>query len=195
MSAYELHIGVKDYCFGRDDRLIGVSVMQLKDIMDQVHNIIGVSVMQLKEIIDQVRNLIGVSVMQLKDIMDQVRNLIGVSVMQLKDIMDQVHNIIGVSVMQLKDIIDQVRNLIGVSVMQLKDSMDHLRNLLNKGRERACFKFKFVCTFSQKLCHAQIDEAVRGFAVHWHEQMILNKQFAGSCVKKFLFVILFVLLL
>ena len=37
MSAYELHIGVKDYCFGRDDRLIGVSVMQLKDIMDQVH--------------------------------------------------------------------------------------------------------------------------------------------------------------
>ena len=36
MSAYELHIGVKDYCFGRDDQLIGVSVMQLKDIMDQV---------------------------------------------------------------------------------------------------------------------------------------------------------------
>jgi len=24
-----------DYCFGRDDQLIGVSVMQLKDIMDQ----------------------------------------------------------------------------------------------------------------------------------------------------------------
>ena len=36
MSAYELHIGVKDYCFGRNDQLIGVSVMQLKDIMDQV---------------------------------------------------------------------------------------------------------------------------------------------------------------
>ena len=36
ISAYELHIGVKDYCFGRENRLIGVSVMQLKDIMDQV---------------------------------------------------------------------------------------------------------------------------------------------------------------
>jgi len=35
MSAYELHIGVKDYCFGRENRLIGVSVMQIKDIMDQ----------------------------------------------------------------------------------------------------------------------------------------------------------------
>ena len=35
-SAYELHIGVKDYCFGRDDRLIGVCVMQLKDIENQV---------------------------------------------------------------------------------------------------------------------------------------------------------------
>ncbi|XP_023338035.1 uncharacterized protein LOC111708785 isoform X4 [Eurytemora carolleeae] len=35
LSAYELHIGVKDYCFGRENRLIGVSVMQLKDIMDQ----------------------------------------------------------------------------------------------------------------------------------------------------------------
>ena len=36
MSSYELHIAVKDYCFGRDDRLIGVSVMQLKDIQDRV---------------------------------------------------------------------------------------------------------------------------------------------------------------
>lgn len=35
VSSYELHICVKDYCFGRDDRLIGVSVMQLKDIQDQ----------------------------------------------------------------------------------------------------------------------------------------------------------------
>ena len=36
IGSYELHIAVKDYCFGRDDRLIGVSVMQLKDIQDQV---------------------------------------------------------------------------------------------------------------------------------------------------------------
>ncbi len=43
MSAYELHIGVKDYCFGRDDRLIGVSVMQLKDIMDQVSSLLDVT--------------------------------------------------------------------------------------------------------------------------------------------------------
>ena len=36
MTAYELHIGVKDYCFAGADQLIGVSVMQLKDILDQV---------------------------------------------------------------------------------------------------------------------------------------------------------------
>ena len=36
LGSYELHIAVKDYCFGRDDRLIGVAVMQLKDIQDQV---------------------------------------------------------------------------------------------------------------------------------------------------------------
>jgi len=35
MSVYELHISVKEYCFGRDDRLVGVSVMQLKDIINQ----------------------------------------------------------------------------------------------------------------------------------------------------------------
>ena len=32
---YELHICVKDSCFGRDDKLIGVSVMQLKAIQNQ----------------------------------------------------------------------------------------------------------------------------------------------------------------
>lgn len=36
ISSYELHIAVKDHCSFTDDRLIGVSVMQLKDIQDQV---------------------------------------------------------------------------------------------------------------------------------------------------------------
>jgi len=36
MSFYELHIAVKDYCTFGDNRLIGVSVMQLKDIENQV---------------------------------------------------------------------------------------------------------------------------------------------------------------
>ena len=38
LSVYELHIAVKDHCFGfgREDRLVGVAVMQLKDVEDQV---------------------------------------------------------------------------------------------------------------------------------------------------------------
>ncbi|KAK3859183.1 hypothetical protein Pcinc_034677 [Petrolisthes cinctipes] len=32
---YELHICVKDYFFARDDRLVGVAVLQLRDIVDQ----------------------------------------------------------------------------------------------------------------------------------------------------------------
>jgi hypothetical protein len=36
LSFYELHIAVKDYCTFGDNRLIGVSVMQLKDIENQV---------------------------------------------------------------------------------------------------------------------------------------------------------------
>ena len=36
ISFYELHIAVKDYCTFGDNRLIGVSVMQLKDIENQV---------------------------------------------------------------------------------------------------------------------------------------------------------------
>ena len=36
LESFELHICVKDYCFARDDRLVGVAVMQLKDIIEQV---------------------------------------------------------------------------------------------------------------------------------------------------------------
>ena len=35
-ESYELHVTVKDYCFARDDRLVGVAVLQLKDILEQV---------------------------------------------------------------------------------------------------------------------------------------------------------------
>ena len=33
--SFELHIAVKDYCFAREDRLVGVALMQLRDIIDQ----------------------------------------------------------------------------------------------------------------------------------------------------------------
>lgn len=36
MDFFELHICVKDYCFAREDRLVGVAVLQLKDIVEQV---------------------------------------------------------------------------------------------------------------------------------------------------------------
>uniref|UniRef100_A0A8D8X0R5 Protein unc-13 homolog B n=1 Tax=Cacopsylla melanoneura TaxID=428564 RepID=A0A8D8X0R5_9HEMI len=35
LEFFELHICVKDYCFARDDRLVGVAVLQLKDIIEQ----------------------------------------------------------------------------------------------------------------------------------------------------------------
>ena len=34
-DAYELHMSVKDYCIGRRDPLVGMAVLQLKDIIDQ----------------------------------------------------------------------------------------------------------------------------------------------------------------
>lgn len=36
LDFYELHICIRDYCFAREDRLVGVAVLQLKDIVDQV---------------------------------------------------------------------------------------------------------------------------------------------------------------
>lgn len=35
-DAYELHICAKDYCFAREDRLLGSAVLQIRDIMEQV---------------------------------------------------------------------------------------------------------------------------------------------------------------
>ncbi|XP_074596805.1 unc-13 isoform X2 [Brevipalpus obovatus] len=34
-TSYELHIAVKDYCFAREDRLVGVAIMQLAGIAEQ----------------------------------------------------------------------------------------------------------------------------------------------------------------
>lgn len=38
LDFFELHICVKDYCFARDDRLVGVAVLPLKDIVEQVRD-------------------------------------------------------------------------------------------------------------------------------------------------------------
>ncbi|XP_011307877.1 protein unc-13 homolog A-like isoform X3 [Fopius arisanus] len=35
LDYFELHICVKDYCFAREDRLVGVAVLQLKDIIEE----------------------------------------------------------------------------------------------------------------------------------------------------------------
>lgn len=35
LDCYEIQITVKDYCFGRADRVVGMAVLQLRDIADR----------------------------------------------------------------------------------------------------------------------------------------------------------------
>lgn len=35
LSVYEIQVAVKDYCFARDDQLVGIAIVQLQDLIDQ----------------------------------------------------------------------------------------------------------------------------------------------------------------
>lgn len=36
LELYELHVCVRDYCFAREDRLVGVAVMRITETIDEV---------------------------------------------------------------------------------------------------------------------------------------------------------------
>jgi protein unc-13 A/B/C len=40
LELFELHVCVRDYCFAREDRLVGVAVMRLADIAEQVNKLL-----------------------------------------------------------------------------------------------------------------------------------------------------------
>lgn len=42
MDLFELHVCIRDYCFAREDRLVGVAIMRLSDIAEQVGHCITV---------------------------------------------------------------------------------------------------------------------------------------------------------
>lgn len=35
LDCYEIQISVKDYCFGRADRVVGIAILQLRDVADR----------------------------------------------------------------------------------------------------------------------------------------------------------------